>query len=167
MTEYNANSTQNAWAGLENRRAGVDRRSQFSHPFSLKSLRGQRHRGRRKEDALGIYVDRYEHKHRVLCLGIILLSCLDAFFTLRILELGGEEVNPVMKYLLEWDIWGFIYIKLVVTALCIMILVTHIHFKWFRLIKVSYFLYASFAIYVSLIGYELHLLNLAYSHHFP
>lgn len=149
---------------FKERRRGGDRRNSKNHPFSLNSLRGKRHQGRRQEDLQsGGYVDRYPPVQRLICLGIIILSCVDAFFTLRILELGGVEVNPVMQYLIEWDVWGFIYAKLLITSICIIILVTHIHFKWLKLFKVSYVLNACFAAYVVLICYELHLLHLGYS----
>ena len=148
------------------RRQGGDRRNSGTSPLSLKSLRGKRSHGRRAQDLDGGYVDRHHPVQRLICLGIILLSCVDAFFTLRILELGGVEVNPVMKYLIEWDLWAFIYIKLLITSLCIAVLVTHIHFKCLQLIKVGHVLIACFAGYLVLICYEVYLLHLAYSDHF-
>lgn len=147
---------------IPNRRAGSDRRSNKTHPFRLESLRGQRHRGRREEDQAG-YVDRYDATLRIICIGVLILSSIDAFFTLRILELGGTEVNPVMKFFIEWNLWGFIYFKLFLTTLCIMILVVHTHIKWLNLIKVTHILYGCFAFYLGLIFYELFLLSKAYS----
>ena len=147
---------------IPDRRTGSDRRSIKTRPFRLESLRGQRHRGRRAGDQAG-YVDRYDAKLRVICIGVLLLSSIDAFFTLRILELGGIELNPVMKYFIEWNLWGFIYFKLFLTAICIMVLLVHTHIKWLNLIKVTHILYGCFAFYVGLIFYELFLLSKAYS----
>lgn len=48
---------------------------------------------------------------------IIILSFLDALLTLKILELGGTEVNPFMDTLLKQSEWWFISIKMSISIL--------------------------------------------------
>lgn len=48
---------------------------------------------------------------------IIILSFLDALLTLKILELGGKEVNPFMEILLNQSELMFISIKMIITIL--------------------------------------------------
>lgn len=149
--------------GHLDRRKGEDRRNGKHYPFNLSSLRGNRSRGRRKEDQVK-YVDRYDTRFRLITIGILLLCVMDAFFTLRILELGGTEENPLMAYLIEWDLWIFVYSKLIITAVCIGVLLAHSHLMWLRVIRISYILYTCFACYLALIIYEIFLLYQAYTH---
>ena len=53
---------------------------------------------------------------RFAALGILVMSVLDAFFTLRVLDLGATEANPVMAYLIERGDWAFLMGKLMLTA---------------------------------------------------
>lgn len=75
---------------------------------------------------------------------IIILSFLDALLTLKILELGGTEVNPFMETLLKQSEWWFISIKMSVTILGYTILkLTHSN----RVLTVLTTLYSFLIIY--------------------
>lgn len=75
---------------------------------------------------------------------IIILSFLDALLTLKILELGGTEVNPFMEILLKQSEWWFISIKMSVTILGYTILkLTHSN----RVLTVLTTLYSFLIIY--------------------
>lgn len=110
-----------------------------------------------------MYVDRYHPALRWVCVGLLVLSGLDAFLTLSLLERGGEELNPVMRALLEIDVAVFFYTKLGLTAVGLAVLVMHYHFHWLRLVPVSHVLWILFAGYALLINYEIYLLYSAWA----
>jgi len=145
------------------RRSGYDRRQRVTHPFTILFSPGRRQQnGRRKSDASNIYVDCYTPTLRYICIGILLLSTVDAFFTLRLIDKGGSELNPFMAYLLSINIDCFVFVKFIMTAMSLFILVAHFHFRWFGVVRVSHFLYGSFIFYVLLVNYEIMLLLQAY-----
>ena len=75
---------------------------------------------------------------------IILLSFLDALLTLKIIALGGKEVNQFMEILLKQSEWWFISIKMSVTILGYTILkLTHSN----RVLTVLTTLYSFLIIY--------------------
>ncbi len=105
------------------------------------------------------YVDRYPG-HLMLCtVGILLLSILDACLTLNILAGGGEEVNWFMAILIEDSVEKFIVIKLLLTALALILLVIHHKVQMTAKIYVWHLKYMILAGYGTLIGYELVLLS--------
>ncbi len=122
------------------------------------SLAGRRQYGRRASDRHNRYVDRYERPLGYVCIGLALLSCLDAFFTLHLLAAGASEANPFMNFLLGIDVKAFAYTKIVLTSVAAVFLVAHHHFSWLRVFKVSQVLYALFFMYLGLIQYELFLI---------
>ncbi len=141
------------------RRSGFDRRQCVTHPFTILFSPGRRHQnGRRKNDASNIYVDCYTPVLRYICIGILLLSMIDAFFTLRLIDKGGSELNPLMAYLLSINIDSFVFVKFIMTAVSVFILVAHFHFRWLGVVKVSHILYCAFIFYVLLVNYEIMLL---------
>ena len=54
---------------------------------------------------------------------IILLSLLDAFFTLRLLYLGAAEINPVMAFFLQFGPTAFMAAKYILTAVCVVVMI--------------------------------------------
>ena len=110
---------------------------------------------RRKEDSSkGIYTDWHEPASFAIVLGILVFCFLDAFFTMYILSIGGIELNPFMRILLEKNYFVFFYVKLFLTASCLMILVAHKRFKLFRFLNGTNILYCTFIGYFLLIFYE-------------
>lgn len=140
------------------RRGNKDRRQQRTHPLSKASWQGRRQGSRRKSDSVGIYVDRYDVSLRYVVIGLLLLCNVDAFFTLTILERGGEELNPFMDMLLGLNQIWFIAVKLLVTAAGLAVLVVHYHFRWLNFFKVQYIIYVLLACYIVLVNYEIYLL---------
>lgn len=145
------------------RRRGRDRRHRGTGPLACVSLSGRRAVGRRRADRTHLYVDRYHPALRWVCIGLLVLSGVDAFLTLDLLERGGEEINPLMRLLLNLDVGVFFYTKLGLTALGLAVLLVHSHFKWLRLVSVSHVLWMLFAGYAVLIHYELYLLYTAWT----
>jgi hypothetical protein len=143
---------------LERRRQDRRRR------FSLRSLFGalftlRRRRTRRKDDHLNSYIDWYEPFPLAASVVIILLSCLDAFLTLILLNHGAVELNMLMDWLIKTDIRTFAGIKLAMTGLALIVLVVHFNFKIYRVLPVRYLMYALMPLYAILIAYELSLLG--------
>lgn len=119
--------------------------------------------GRRRADRTNLYVDRFPPALRWVCVGLLVLSGVDAFLTLSLLDRGGEELNPLMRLLLNIDVGIFLYTKLGLTALGLAVLLVHSHFRWLQVVSVSHMLWMMFAGYAVLIHYEIYLLYLTWS----
>ena len=142
-----------------NRREQSDRRHRPTSPLHGVSLwRGRRGAGRRYGEQKGRYVDRYASHYRFLVAGVMAFSALDAHFTLKLLSLGSEELNPVMAWLLGFGTEIFLYVKLVLTALGVAVLVLHTPFLWLRAIPVRSLLYVVCAVYGAMVSYQAGLL---------
>ena len=142
------------------RREADDRRQNHSRALFL-SLFMRRRRGPRRADdsGRGQYVVIHEPAVVVLTLGIVLLCIADAFFTLNIIDRGGEEVNPFMRVLLEKDVLLFFSVKFTITSFCLLFTIVHKHFRILKTISGYHILYAVFICYATLIYYELVLLD--------
>ena len=90
---------------------------------------------------------------------IILLFCAaDAFFTLRLIAHGAEEINPIMDPLVRGSGHGFAYWKFGLTSLGVVLLTLLARLRIFGR-GVGVILYVVLAGYAVLIGYELVLLR--------
>jgi hypothetical protein len=69
-----------------------------------------------------LYVDRYGHGLLIILLVLMSLSVLDAYSTIFLVERGGQEINPLMKVLMEYGYMCFFVVKYVLTALAVFIL---------------------------------------------
>ncbi len=145
------------------RRSGQDRRAKPTSPWSFASIRGKRREGRRAEDRRRpFYVDRYAPRLLVVVSAVLLLSVLDAFLTLRLVALGGREINPIMDFFLQAGAVPFLAVKYALTVGGLVMLLVH---KNFYVVvgrfRVKYLLPLLFAGYVLLILWECYLLYLA------
>jgi hypothetical protein len=141
-----------------NRRQGWERRRTTWRTFALGAVHARRRDGRRGEDAHH-FVDWHEAYLLVPVVSILLLSVADAFLTLKLLSLGGSEINPIMAWLLETNMHWFAAVKMTLTGLGVLVLVAVGRARVFRLVRVVNILHWFFAAYVALIGYEWLLLN--------
>lgn len=119
----------------------------------------RRRQSRRKDDRLNSYIDWYEPWPLVASVVIILLSSLDAFLTLILLNHGAVELNILMNWLIETDIRTFAAVKLAVTGLALIVLVLHFNFHIYKVLPVRYLIYALMPLYAFLIAHELSLLS--------
>lgn len=84
---------------------------------------GRRRSIRRRADRKNhMYVDLYGHYLLLSLLLIILLSVLDAYFTIFHVEQGAREINPLMDFMMGYGNIYFFAIKYILTALCIFLL---------------------------------------------
>lgn len=140
-----------------------DRRSEmpFFCLYHIGIKTGRRMEERRLNIKAPVYVDRYAD-HLMLCaIYIMILSAMDAFFTLNILAKGGEEINPFMAVLIEDSIGKFIGFKLALTSLALILLTMHHNVLLTEKIRVRHVEYLILSGYTVLISYELFLLHLA------
>lgn len=136
------------------KRKGTDRRKTPTRPFSRYIFKGKRKQARRKDEDQNYYVDRYDAKYLALVLSILLLCVFDAYFTLKILHSGGKELNPLMIRLLDKFPEMSLFVKYVITAISLIILLVHKNFVLFGKVKAYFFLYVIFSLYFLLVLYE-------------
>jgi hypothetical protein len=143
---------------LSERRKNVGRRKRSLGSLIRGNSRPRRRLSRRHDDQNLLLLDFYEPRMVYLALAIVLLSCTDAFFTLNLLGAGAEEVNLVMKTLLERSVGTFMWVKMALTGGSVILLVVLAQRRfmgWFRVVRV---LEVACAGYAALIVYEIVLL---------
>ena len=148
---------------LKDERA-IEKRCQDRRRYSMQSLFGalftlRRRQSRRKTDRKNTYIDWYEPWPLVASVFIILLSSLDAFLTLILLNHGAVELNVLMDWLIRMDIRTFAAVKLAMTGLALVILVLHFNFHIYKVLPVRYLIYALMPLYAFLIAHEINLLG--------
>jgi len=95
----------------------------------------------------------------MVAMAIMLMSCVDAFFTLNLLRLGAEEINYFMYVLISMDTTSFLLGKFSMTAAGVICLVAFARFRLGGVIKVRRVLELICAMYACLIVWELYLLT--------
>lgn len=107
------------------RRILKDRRIQPTPALSQFTLWGRRKTLRREVDQeKSGYVDLYGAGLLFLIILIVGLNILDSLFTMMILDLGGWEVNPIVRSVIEiyrdrfW-VWKFAIVSVPLILLCI------------------------------------------------
>ncbi len=84
----------------------------------------------------------------------MLMSSLDAFFTLQMLDLGAIEINPVMAAVIGQSALSFAISKMLLTGLGILALVFLSKSKFMNLVRTGLILTFFFSVYAVLICYE-------------
>jgi len=139
-------------------RYNVERRQTQAHPwFNIHCLRGRRRQHRRESDSFNpaLILD-WHHPHLLfITLATFFLCIADAHNTLQLIMDGAVEVNGFMDMLIRKSATLFIGVKLGLTAVCLIVLVSYHHFTLLNRVRVRHLLYSIFSIYVVLIGYEL------------
>jgi hypothetical protein len=164
-----ADATQRSMAGsiaaiwpagrAADRRARVDRRRHSAWSFLYGGVRPRRRQGRRDGDHNRTFPDWHEPRVLYLALGIVLMSCADALFTLNLLAAGGQELNVVMRMLLASDVEHFLWAKIGVTGLSVIPLVIAARRHVLGWLRVERFLQFFCAGYAALMVYEIYLLG--------
>jgi hypothetical protein len=104
-------------------------------------------------------LDWYSAHLLAVAIGISLLSMADAFLTLTLLNSGADEINPIMAALLYRSTTAFTIFKMAITGICVLALVALSRYRFMRFIRVEIVMYIVLGTYISLIGYELWLLQ--------
>jgi len=123
------------------------------------AIHGRRRHVRREGDRGLVQID-YIHPRIVAAVVVVLLlSALDAYFTLFLIRAGVvTEANPVMRFFMDGDNQVFINIKTVFTAGALLFLTVCSGLRVFTRIRVEGILYGVMALYAALISYHLTLL---------
>lgn len=121
-------------------------------------LRSRRRRHRRHDEREPVFSDWHHPWLFFLAIGIMLFSSLDAFLTLRLLDRGAIEVNPVMAAMLGHGHVAFAASKMLLTALGIFMLVFLSRTRVFRFLRTGVILTCVFSLYACLACYQFLLL---------
>ncbi|MBL8264815.1 DUF5658 family protein [Steroidobacter sp.] len=141
------------------RRNGVERRQYNFAAYWRGALNPRRRSGRRITDHTYAIVDWHSPRVLALVLLILGLSALDGVLTLMLMSQGANEVNPIMALFVPHNLAWFAAVKLGLTSVGAAVLVACARMKLFRLFPGELLLYLVVACYVTLVGYELHLLE--------
>lgn len=141
------------------RRQDEDRRRHSWRTLTYCGLqgRGRRHQVRRNNHSY--YLDRYQPRLVMTGLLVLFLSCLDALFTLSLLGMGAYEANHLMAALLELGIEPFVFTKVAITAIGVLFLLMHAHFRILRVTNGQRMLEVLAGAYGLLIIWELLLMS--------
>ena len=156
--------TQSIALGPENateteRRTGQDRRRHSWRTLTYCGLQGRGRRRNARRDGHNYYLDWYQPSLVFTGLAVLLLSCLDALLTLTLLNRGAYEANVLMAHLLETSDAVFVVTKVAVTAIGIMFLLIHSHFRVLKVTSGKHLLQFMVPVYGLLVTYELFLLG--------
>ncbi len=141
------------------RRNQNDRRSHSLRTLTYCGIKGRGRRRIARRDKHDYYLDWYEPRLVLTGLAVLLMSCLDAMFTLTLLSRGAYEANYLMAMLLEIDQALFVTAKIGITAAGVMFLLMHSHFRVLRMFNGRKLLQWMVPVYGLLISYELVLLR--------
>jgi hypothetical protein len=133
------------------RRRG-DRRVTPTPMFSRYTLIGRRREPRRDGERVGVYVDRLDGHAVLLVVLVLILSTLDAVFTLSHLGRGGREANPIMDWAIRLGPGVFLAVKGLLTMTGMVLLVVHRFFRGVRPLLLAILL-----VYTGLMAYHLYL----------
>jgi hypothetical protein len=137
-----------------------DRRIVPTGPWSAFPPAGLRMRARRADEHRQPYfVDRFSATTLALIL-MILVSCVaDAVLTIHLLGSGAEEVNPLLKHLLQRGILHFLVGKYVLTVIGLPLLLIFKNFYLFGTrFRVGHSFPAIVVLYLILIAYQIALI---------
>ena len=139
---------------LLNKREGLDRRNFSWRTVVFGFALSRRRHLRREEDADILFLDWHHPWLFFLSVGIMLLSCVDAFMTLRLLEHGMIEANPIMASLLGQGTGVFAVTKVLMTGTSILILVFLAKSRFLNRFRTGLILTFFFSCYACLVCYE-------------
>lgn len=143
---------------MDRREGWRDRRQQGLSSVLYGCRHPRRRDNRREADDQWCLVDVYDPGLVMVSVSIVLMSCLDAFFTLKLLALGASEINYFMKALIETDVSSFLLIKFLCTCTGVVFLTAMARYRLAGVLRVRRVLEALCGIYACLIIWELFLL---------
>ena len=147
--------------GTLNENRDSDDRREFSwRTVFFGFIRSRRRDTRRDNEEAPLYTDWHHPWLFFLATGTMILSCMDAFFTLQLLDRGAIEINPVMATMIGQGTLAFAATKMLLTGLGILVLVFLSQTRMFNLMRTGLVLTVFFSGYACLVCYEfIYLLN--------
>ncbi len=145
---------------LDDNRDQDDRRDFSWRTVFFGYVRSRRRKTRRGTEDEPLYTDWHHPWLFFLATGTMILSCMDAFFTLQLIERGAIEINPFMAELIGKGALTFAATKMLLTGLGILMLVFVSRSRMFNLMRTGLVLTVFFSGYACLVCYEfIHLLK--------
>ena len=137
-------------------RTEKDRRKNPASPSSICLLGGRRKHVRRVEDAKrGYYVDLYSTRSVFIISTILVMSIIDGYLTLSLVEQGAMEANPIMRFYLQVNTPLFLCVKYAVSYMSVFLLLIHKNFYIFKTsLSVKQVILGILGIYAGLIVWE-------------
>ena len=138
----------------------TDRRNSSWRTVVFGFIRSRRRATRRGSEEEPVFTDWHHPWLFFLGTGTMLLSCMDAFFTLQLIDRGAIEMNPFMAIMMGQGTLIFAASKMLLTGVGILMLVFLSRSRVFNLMRTGVVLTAIFAAYACLVCYEfIYLLN--------
>ncbi len=142
------------------RRNRPDRRSRFWWSLLYGGIRPRRRRpARRLQDARFHALDWHAAHLWAVSIGILILSVVDAFLTVRLLSGGAVEINPFMALVLGSGVAVFAGLKMAITGVCVALMVLLAGYRFMRVLRVDVILYCVLVAYGLLIVHEIGMLR--------
>jgi len=138
----------------ETSRIKVDRRIVSWRTVLFGFFRSRRHATRRGAEEEPVFTDWHHPWLFFLSVGIMLLSCLDAFFTLQLLDRGAIEINPIMAAVIGKSATTFAVSKMVLTGFGILALVFLAKARFMNRFRTGLILTVFFSFYAVLVCYQ-------------
>lgn len=135
-------------------RADIDRRTFTWRTVFYGFLRSRRRDTRRNHEGEAIFTDYHHPWLFFLATGIMVLSGLDAVFTLRLLDLGAIELNPIMDAVIGKGTMTFALTKMLLTSFGILALVFMARSMFMERFRTGAILTIFFVFYAALVCYE-------------
>lgn len=120
--------------------------------------RSRRRHQRREADPVPLFADWHHPWLFFLATTTMLLSSMDAFFTLQLIARGAVEVNPVMAFALDFGHSAFAASKMFLTAFAILTLVYLSRTRFCNFFRTGLILTTAFSLYACLVCYQFVLL---------
>lgn len=147
---------------LADSRVLPDRRRPGWRTFVFGYFLSRRREHRRGSERDSVFIDWHHPWLFFLGTGIMLLSAVDAFLTLKLLDQGAIEINPIMAAMLERGHMAFAVSKMLLTGLGIMVLVFLARLRLFNFLRTGLLLTLFFSFYACLVCYQVVLLTRVY-----
>jgi hypothetical protein len=140
-----------------------ERRTQNIQSLVYGVIYRRRYLNRRTEDDQVFITDLHDARVSLIALAILVMSAMDALFTLNILSLGGEEVNPGMKLLLDKSTATFLVVKYFATSIGVVLLLLFERVRIGGVLSARQILNGLCLLYGALIIYHIFLIVIATS----
>jgi hypothetical protein len=141
------------------RRSGIDRRRYSLGAYVHGARNPRRRNGRRASDAYYPIVDWHSPRVFAMVMAILTLCVADGVLTVFLISHGAIEVNPFMALFVPHKLGWFAAIKLTLTSLGTLVLVACSRMKLFKTIPGEALLAGIALAYVTLVIYELRLIE--------
>jgi hypothetical protein len=119
----------------------------------------RRQPSRRVSEARYHSLDWHDAHLLAVAIGILLLSAADALMTIRLLDIGADEVNPIMAAVVYRSAAVFATVKMTLTGMGVIVMVMLARYRFMRMVRVDVVMYVVLVAYSLLLTYEFWMLR--------